>query len=195
MNRTRRRGNRLGLGLVGLLLTVLGGLALARGLRAMPQNWAPANEPLVNGPVREVFFRFTPWIWWLVALAAVVVALLGLRWLAVQGRRSLLRSLRVDGGPGGVTEVSAGGVADAMAADVAASPAVISASAALTGTEKHPEVRLRLVADEESTMNAIREHLAGVAIPHMRTALDTDHVPAIAKVTLRTAPEEPRVLR
>lgn len=114
--------NRTGLIVVGVILMVLGGLVLARGLGAFSQSWAPAGEPLVNGPVQDTFFRFGPWLWWLIAIAAVVLALVGLRWLAAQGRRPALSKLRLEAGPGGETEVSAGGVAGAMAADVAGAP-------------------------------------------------------------------------
>ncbi|MFD9942552.1 hypothetical protein ACFWYW_33755 [Nonomuraea sp. NPDC059023] len=183
MNRTTRRGNRLGLALVGLLLAVLGGAAVARSLALMPQNWAPAAEPLVNGPVRE-FFAFS-WAWWLLALGGIVLVVLGLRWLAVQARRSRLSSLRLDSGPDGVTEISASGVTEAVAAEAAESPAVLSASADLAGSPRRPEVRLRLVADERAPIDEIKEHLAGVAIPHMRQALETDQLPAVARVSLK----------
>ncbi|GAA0921856.1 alkaline shock response membrane anchor protein AmaP [Nonomuraea longicatena] len=177
--------NRFWLAVVGLALLALGGFTLVRGLGALPQEFAPAHEPLVNGPVREVFHRFAPWIWWVVAAAAIVLALLALCWLYAQGRSTRLSTLRLGHGPGGGTEVAAGGVAQAVAAEVAASPAVLGASADLGGSPRHPTVRLRLVADERTPMSEIRRQLSGVAIPHVRDALETDRVPAVARVTLR----------
>ncbi|MFI6499154.1 alkaline shock response membrane anchor protein AmaP [Nonomuraea typhae] len=183
MNAATRRGNRLGLALVGLLLTVLGGAAVARSLGLLPQTWAPAAEPLVNGPVIAFFSR--PWAWWALAAGAVVLAVLALRWLFVQGRRATLSSLLLESGPGGVTEISANGVAEAVTAEIAAGPAVLSATAGLTGSPHAPEVRLSLVAGEGARIGEIKEHLAGVAIPHMRDALETDRLPAVARVTLK----------
>ncbi|MFF5208793.1 alkaline shock response membrane anchor protein AmaP [Streptosporangium sp. NPDC000396] len=184
MERKTARGNRLGLLLTGLLLMTLGGLALARGARAFPQRWAPAEEPLVNGPVLDTFTRYGPWLWWALAAAGIVLALLGLRWLLVQGRRDRLGNICLEGGPGGVTNIHSGGVADAVAADISSHPAVLGASAAMVGTSARPAVRLRVVADENAPMSAICEQLGGVAIPHMRQALETESVPAVAQISL-----------
>ncbi|MEV0312199.1 hypothetical protein ACGFJC_34630 [Nonomuraea fuscirosea] len=195
MNRKTGRGNRLGLALVGLVLAVLGGSALARGLGAFSRDWAAADTPVVDGNVVGFFARNSPWIWWLVALAGLVVAVLGLRWLVVQGRREARGRLRVEGGPSGVTEVSPGGMERAVAADVATSPAVLSADANVRCPRGHPEVRLRLVADESAPMGELAEHLTTVALPHMRDALDRDQVPALARVSLEPSPSPHRIVR
>jgi hypothetical protein len=44
---------------------------------------------------------------------------------------------------------------------------------------------------ETVPMNTIREQLGGVAIPHMRQALETNRVPTVAQVSL----ESPRPRR
>lgn len=44
-------------------------------------------------------------------------------------------------------------------------------------------------------MSSLTDHLAGVAIPHMRSALETDRVPAVARVTLEPAPPTTRVVQ
>ena len=195
MNRKTGRGNRWGLALVGLVLTLLGGSALARGLGAFPQDWAAARTTVVDGNVVGFFARNSPWIWWLAALVSLAVALLALRWLFVQGRRQTRRTLRVEDGPTGVTEVSAGGMAQAVAADVESSPAVLSADANLVGPQTRPEVRLRVVADESVPMGELSRHLSTVALPHMRDALDRDQVPAVARVSLEPAPSPHRAVR
>ncbi|NRQ37220.1 alkaline shock response membrane anchor protein AmaP [Nonomuraea sp. NN258] len=193
MSRKTGRGNRWGLALVGLILTLLGALALARGLGAIPA--APAGTPMADGGLRSFFARTSPWIWWAVALVSIVVALLALRWLFAQGRRDTRGSLRLESGPGGVTEVSAGGMAHAVAADLESNPAVLSASADLAGTRRRPAVRLRVVADERAPMDELADHLARVAIPHMREALEVDHVPAVARVSLEPSPAPQRVVQ
>ncbi|MCF6472406.1 alkaline shock response membrane anchor protein AmaP [Nonomuraea sp. MG754425] len=193
MNRKTGRGNRWGLGLVGLALTVLGGSALARGLGAFPQNWAAARTTVVDGNVVAFFARTSPWIWWLLALAALVVAALALRWLLVQGRAEPRRALRVEAGPEGVTDLSAGGIDRAVAADVESGPSVFHAAAHLVGTR--PEVRLRVVADEAAPMDELTRHLSTVALPHVRDALDRDRVPAVARVSLEPSPAPHRVVR
>ncbi|UBU11918.1 alkaline shock response membrane anchor protein AmaP [Nonomuraea gerenzanensis] len=193
VDRKTGRGNRWGLALVGLALVILGGSALARGLGAFSQNWAAARTTLVDGNVVAFFARNSPWIWWLLALAALVVAVLALRWLSVQGRRESRRTLRIEDGPTGVTEVSESGMAQAVAADVESSPAVLHAAAHLVGP--HPEVRLRVVADESVPMEELSRHLATVALPHVRDALDRDRVPAVARVSLEPSPSPHRTVR
>ncbi|MCA2222900.1 alkaline shock response membrane anchor protein AmaP [Nonomuraea aurantiaca] len=193
MNRRTSRGNRWGLALTGIVLLLLGAYALARGLGAFGR--ARALTPIVNFSVRSFFAAWSPWIWWAIALVAVIVALLGLRWLFVQGRRDSRDSLRLETGPGGVTDLTAKGMASAVAADVETSPAVLSAGADLGCSGARPLVRLRLVADEQAPMSELRDHLSGVAIPHMRSALEADRVPAVARVTLEPAPAAHRVVQ
>ncbi|MFC4007881.1 hypothetical protein ACFOY2_11645 [Nonomuraea purpurea] len=191
MNRRIRGVNRLGLALVGLVLTVLGGLALARGLGAYSQDWAAARTPIVDANVRDFFAHTSPWIWWAVAAAGIVVALLGLRWLLAQARRDARRPVRLESGPAGVTEVSADGMAHALAADVESSPVVLSAQPRLAGAE----ARLNLVADEAAPMEELTRHLSTTVLPHLADALDRDRVPALARVSLEPSSAPHRVVR
>jgi hypothetical protein len=195
VNRKTKRGNRLGLFLTGLVPTLLGLYALLRGLGALPRSWARADTPIADGPVRSFFAGASPWIWWAVAALSIVVALLGLRWLLVQGRRESRESLRLEAGPGGVTDVAGDGLAGAVAADAEYYPVVLDADAALAGERDRPEVRMRLAADENAPMSAVREHLADVTIPHLRDALDVDRVPVVARVTLEPSQAPTRVVR
>ncbi|MGJ6962207.1 hypothetical protein ACSDR0_09890 [Streptosporangium sp. G11] len=194
MNDKTARGNRLGLLIVGLALLILSALAIARGARAFPQAVAPASSPLVDGSVRQAFADYDPWLWWVLAAAGIVLALFGLRWLLVQGRRGKLGGIRVDGGPGGVTEVDTGSVTDAAAAEAGTHPAIINATAAMTGTSDHPAVRMRVVVAEDAPMSVVREQLGEVVIPHMRQALETSHMPTVARVSLENAPRRSRTV-
>ncbi|SNS77921.1 hypothetical protein SAMN05216276_101611 [Streptosporangium subroseum] len=186
MDRKTARGNRLGLLIIGLLLIILSGLVIARGARLFPQSFAPARAPLITDSVRSAFLRDYPMLWWVVAGAAIVLALLGLRWLLVQGRSQRLGGIRLQRGPAGVTEVNTGHVADAMATEVSSQPGVLGATAALVGTNARPAVQLRMAVAETVPMNAIREQLGGSALPHMRQALETDRVPTVAQVSLES---------
>ncbi|GAA2363560.1 alkaline shock response membrane anchor protein AmaP [Nonomuraea africana] len=189
------RANRLGLAILGLVCLVAGGLVLARGLRAFPQNWAPADEPLVNGPVQEFFTRFSPWVWWALAALAVILALIGLRWLVAQSRHETMGEVRVEGGPEGQTTVTSAAVAKAAAAELTAVPSVTSATATLAGDHDHPKVRLRLAADDRMPMSALRQELSTVTVPHMKLALGADRLPVIAKVSLERAAPPRRAVR
>ncbi|GAA4188874.1 hypothetical protein GCM10022252_24850 [Streptosporangium oxazolinicum] len=186
------RGNRLGLLIVGLALMVLSALTIARGAGAFPR--VPARGPLVDGSVRQPFATYNPWLWWVIAAAGIVLALFGLRWLLAQARRGKLGGMRLEGGPTGVTEVDTGSVTNAAAAEAGTHPAIINATADVVGTSEHPAVRMRMVVAEDAPMSAIREQLGGVVIPHMRQALETGHMPAVARVNLADAPRRPRTV-
>ncbi|TMS00746.1 hypothetical protein [Nonomuraea basaltis] len=194
MSRRTSRGNRWGLALAGLALAILGGVALARGLGAFPQDSAAARTPIVDDGMRAFFALHGWWIWWAVAVASIVIALLGLRWLFAQGRWETRRVVRLEGGPTGVTELSAGGMAQAVAADVESCPAVLSADAGVAHSQGRPEVRLSLVADESVPMSELTWHLSTVTLPHLRDALDRDHVPAVARVSLEPSSAPHRVV-
>ncbi len=188
------RGNRLGLLIVGLTLMILSALAIARGAGAFPQAVAPARSPLVDGSVRQPFATYNPWLWWVIAAAGIVLALFGLRWLLAQGRRGRLGGMRLESGPSGVTEVDTGSVTDAAAAEAGTHPAIINATADMIGTNAHPAVRMKVVVAEDAPMSAVREQLGGVVIPHMRQALETERMPAVARVSLEDAPRRPRTI-
>ncbi|MFI6450145.1 alkaline shock response membrane anchor protein AmaP [Streptosporangium amethystogenes] len=188
------RGNRLGLLLVGLALMALSALVMARGAGAFPPAVASARGPLVDAQTRAAFARYDPWLWWVVAAAAIVLALFGLRWLLVQGRSRRLSGIRLDGGPAGITEVDAHSVTDAAAAEAGSHPSIIGATAAMTGTSEHPAVRMRVAVVEDAPMSAVREQLSGVVIPHMRQALETERIPAVARVSLGDAPHPRRTV-
>lgn len=194
MDRKTVRGNRLGLLIMGILLLAAGGYALARGAHALPQSVAPGAGPLTGGGPQAAFAAYYPWLWIAVAVAAIVLAVFGLRWLLVQGRRERPGGFRLESGAAGATDVRTDVVAKAVADEVGAHPSVLSASASVVGTRAHPAVRLRLVTDENTPMSVIREELGGHAIPHMRRALEMEHVPAVARVSLREAPHPRRAV-
>lgn len=182
------QGNRLGLLLMGLILMALGALALARGAAAFPANVASAGGPLVDTRLREAFAHYDPWLWWVVAAAALILALYGLRWLLVQVRRRRLSGMRLDGGPAGITDVDTESVTNAAATEAGSHPAIIGATATMIGTNEHPAVRMRVAVVEDTPMSVVREQLGGVVIPHMRQALETERIPAVARVSLGDAP-------
>ncbi|MFI6507356.1 hypothetical protein ACIBCT_07120 [Streptosporangium sp. NPDC050855] len=194
MNDTTARGNRLGLLLVGLALLALSALVIARGAGAFPQDAAPARAPLVDEPMRAAFARYDPSLRWVIAAGGIVLALFGLRWLLVQGRRRSLDTMRLDGGPAGVTEVDTGGVTDAASAEAGAHPAILGATTTMVGTERDPCVRVRVTLAGDAPMSAVREQLGEVVLPHMRQALESPDMPAVARVSVQDAPHPRRTL-
>ncbi|GII92647.1 hypothetical protein [Sinosporangium siamense] len=182
IDRKTARGNRLGLLVTGLTLVLLGLFTLIRGLGLLPQHFAPAGEPLVNGPVRQAFGAAGGWLWWVIGILAVILALIALRWLFAQGRGEAVHDMTLATGPGGETRVASRGLADAITADITSHPGVLGARATLVGTCVHPGVRLRVLMEEHAPINEIRAHLGDVAIPHIREALETDHLRTVTRL-------------
>ncbi|WP_431903276.1 hypothetical protein [Nonomuraea sp. bgisy101] len=189
------RANRAGLAVLGLLLVVTGGLVLARGLGAFPQDWAPASEPLVDQPVIDFFARFSPWIWWAFAVLAVLVALTGLRWLVEQGGTEAAKDISVGGGPDGQTTVVSQAVASAASAELSALSLVRTANATLAQDKELFRLRLRVAADDRVPISVLRHELTTVTVPHLQEALGADRLPTVARVDLERAVPQKRVLQ
>ena len=85
MSRRTARGNRIGLVVVGLVLLAAGAYALARGVAVRPELLGSAHAPLTDQHVRR-YPTSQSWFWPVVAGVTVMIALLALRWLAVQAR-------------------------------------------------------------------------------------------------------------
>lgn len=178
MYRRTARGNRLGLALVGVLLVIGGGVALARGVGVLPG--LPADQPLLNAAERS-FARDQPWFWYVVAIVAVLIALLALRWLLVQGRRGTVRGLRIDGEATGRTQMPARAASRAVEQDIGGLPGVRRVTARLAGSPSAPGVRLAVTADPRGDPAQLR---AGVlhALGDLADSLDVDRLPATVRL-------------
>jgi hypothetical protein len=180
MDRHIARVNRTHLAVVGVLLVAGGGLAIVRGRGLLPG--LPAGQPLLNEAERA-FARGHDWFWYAVAAGAVVIALIAVRWLLAQGRTGTIRTLRVDD-PTGRTRLPARAAGRAVAADLAALPAVRRSTALLTGAPSAPRLRLHVTADARCDWPALRGGLTGTTLTNLRTALERDHIPARVRVRL-----------
>lgn len=187
MDRRTARGNRWGLILLGLPLVAVGGYALARALGAY--GAARAREPVLT-PAVSGYVAANPWPGWLAAAVAVVLALLGLRWLLAQSRRETRAGLRLDDSPAGRTEIESSGIISAFEDDLTRHPAIVDAHADVTGTGAHPGVRVRMAVDDTTPLDTVLDHLGHRAIPRMREALEVEHLPA--EVRLQTVPAASR---
>jgi hypothetical protein len=173
MHRRTIRGNRIGLTVVAVLLLLAGaaivtvnqqvfGTAAAAG-RIYPQqvsSWVHGHH----------------WIFWVLALAALVVALLALRWLLVQLRTDRVHQLVMDTEsdltPGsGRTSLAADAVAAAVADQAGSITGVRRAAAVLSGPRDAPELWLDVTVDENADSAGIRALLSSTVIRDARQAL------------------------
>ncbi|MFC4586781.1 alkaline shock response membrane anchor protein AmaP [Sphaerisporangium corydalis] len=195
MSHRTARVNRAGLAIVGLVLAVAGGLALARGL-GMSFLWPPYS-PVISEQTAG-YAAGHGWFWPAVALAALVVEILALRWLLLQGRTDSLRRLSLEPDSGhGATHLSARAAAGALEDDVRESlhagrgeraPRGERVRASLSGAPGTPRVALAMVLPDETDPSAAR-HGAQGAVTRLRQSLELDRLPATIRMhTTRTHP-------
>ncbi|HUQ61748.1 alkaline shock response membrane anchor protein AmaP [Lentzea sp.] len=157
--------NRFLLGLLGLVLLIAGGAAVALHLGVVP--WIGGDAALVPGTA-------LPPTWALVVTAAVavVIALLCLRWLIAQVPRREVASWRW-ADEAGVTRISSSTAAAPFAEEVAAYPGVRKVEAELTGPRTAPNLALVVRAHGDADLRGIRRRIDDEGLPRLREALET----------------------
>jgi hypothetical protein len=156
-------------------VVVAAAATLARGLGLLPDLLGEPDAPLLPDPVRELAAR--DWFWPVVAAGLVVVALLALRWLAVQSRSTTTRMVRLEPDPGqGQTNLPARVVAAAVEDDLAGA-GLRHARATITGRPDKPRLEIAATVPAELDPAAARSALRG-AIARHREALESDDLPA-----------------
>jgi hypothetical protein len=188
------RGNRIGLGVVGVLLLAAGGYALARSLGAFGREQADA--PVYSERTASWIHAQQPWIWITLAALGVIVALLALRWLLVQLRTERLGRIAMDTGldtalgadpdahPDDAGDVAAGRTAlptsaltAAIGQEIDSYPGVRAVTVHVAGRPDRPELRLEVTIDADADPARIRTRIVDEAISHARAALDTQFLP------------------
>lgn len=191
MRRAPDRLNTAVLTLLALLLLGVGGYGLARGYGAFGD--AQAGEPLLGDDVREFVSDNGSWFWPVAAVAAVVVAWLGLRWLLAQiaapsGSRLLVQA----DGPGHTELVSSGATA-ALANDIEGYTGVRSARARIVDDHPSPELDINVEVHDDADVPALRRRIEEHALARFRSALELEELRS--HVHLRLADRAGRTVR
>jgi len=181
------RLNRLLLGIFGLLLAAVGGLAVAAhfgrldGVDArtavVPDHPAPPS-----------------WVLWAIVAAAIVAGLGCLRWLSAQLPRTPRAGRWHAGTPdsGGTTLDTATACAP-LAADIEAYDGVRAAKARLSGPGRGPGLYLLVTASPDVDVTALRDRIRTHALPRLRQALELETLPV--RMELHLAGNGPRLRR
>jgi len=177
------RTNRSVLTLLGLVLVVAAGLGLAYSYGAFGTD--RARRRVLTPSIRDLAQRNHGWFWPLVAVVAVILALLALRWLAAQlgtdrvGELSLERDTRA-----GATTLQAAAVTSAVTEEVESYRGVRRASARLIGHPANPNLVVTVTADERADLGVLRTRIEQHAVPHTRQATGRDTLPVILRLHL-----------
>lgn len=181
--RTRRtaRGNRIGLGLLGLALLVAGAAIVIRATGAFAGLLGPAGDPVYSDATASWVHDQRSWLWLAIAAVGVLAALVAVRWLLVQLRSDRLGRLMVDTDhrdvpASGRADVPAGVVTGAVGREVDGYRGVQRIRVVLTGRPDQPELRLTVTADPDADLSRLRRRITGEALTHARAALDTERL-------------------
>jgi hypothetical protein len=163
--------NRTLLALIGLVLLAAGALTLGTAYGVLHR--LPASRTLIPDNV-----RLASWVPYVVVIAAIVLGLLCLWWLAAQGRRRPKTGTwrLADDPEQGVTVLSAATAVDPLTADIDEYPGVRATGAWLSGASTQPRLLLRVRTEPETNLTELRQEIATHALPRLCQALDLDHL-------------------
>ncbi|MEC3953572.1 alkaline shock response membrane anchor protein AmaP [Nocardia sp. CDC153] len=178
LNRPARL-NRALLALAGLVLLAGGGYALAAFGGRLP--WVDGRDPVTPGTAAP-----PTWVLVLIVIAAAVIGLCCLRWVAAQLRRVPKAVDWELAGPevAGSTTLSSAVAARAVAADIEGYPEVGSVSAVLSGPGRAPELYVIVTAAAGADLTALRRRILGEAVPRLREALAVGVMPVTMEFRL-----------
>ncbi|MDQ4069397.1 MAG: alkaline shock response membrane anchor protein AmaP [Actinomycetota bacterium] len=191
MRRGPDRLNNVVLTLLALVLLGVGAYGLARGYGAFGDD--QAAEPVLGDDLREFVTTNANWFWPIAAVASLLVAWLGLRWLLAQVTAPTVTRLRVPSEGPGRTELLASGAAAALAQDIEEYPGVKGARARIVGDDPAPEVEIIVDVHEDADVPALRRRIEEHALERFRTALDLQQLRP--RVHIRLAERAGRAVR
>jgi len=167
------RLNRAVLAVLGLLLLVTGAFVLLVGSGAVPAitGRLPVSADL---PILPAGFLAPVWLPSAGLAAAVVVGLAALWWLAAQIARAPATDTwqLADDSRGGTTELDSATAAVSLAKEISAYPGVRGATARLVGAHQHPQLHMRVTAEDGASLPDLRQRIDEVAVPRLVGALD-----------------------
>ena len=170
-----------------MLLTLLALVLLAAGVAVILAGtsvYGP-NQRLLDNPPARFVGTHGAWFWPVAAVAAAILALLGLRWLATvvttePGQRRI--NISTDG-TAGRTVLDSDALAAAVNAEVEDCPGVDNVDTRLWGSPNAPRLALRVTADPDVDIAALREQLETLALPRIRYALGKPDLPVTVDLT------------
>lgn len=166
--------NRAVLLVLALLLIAAGVIALLVGFGSFFLK--PGSAVLPGSATGWVADR--PWLWWVAAAVALVVALLALRWLIAQLTTDGVGSIDLTRGSGhdGTIQVRSAGITEAVEDDAESILGVERASARVAGHDAH-RVELTVVLSADADISQVRRDLEERTVAHLRQALDDPSMP------------------
>ena len=184
-------GDRWLLALIGLVLLAAGvGVTL---LSYGVFGTARAGRSLLD-PIMVDTVAAEPVLWRVIAIAGgIVLAVLGLAWVARAVRPEPRPDVVLDGGPDTTILVSSGAAADAVAAQAGTLAGVGRARARLVGSTAAPALRVTLWLTDDADVRAVLRRLDEEVLATARSALDLTALPVAVRLEVERPHPAPRV--
>lgn len=182
LNRPARL-NRTGLAVIGVVLVAAGGFAVATHLGVL--TVVDPRSTLVPGTEAP-----PTWVLYVVAAAAVIVAVLTVRWLLAQlVRTPRTHTWRLERDTDrGRTELAASTATGPLVEELSTYTGVHAVHATLAGTREAPVLALVINLEQDGDLTAVRDRIETYELPRLRQALDLDTLPVTVefRVTAKT---------
>lgn len=173
---TTARLDRFLLTLIALLLTALGVLGLLAGFGVFGSRLR--NQPVLDNVVSRYLGDNGAWLWPVIALVALLLGYLALRWVIAQLRLTGVGNIELEpGGSTGRTDVVGVAITSVVREEINSYRGVASSSARLTGDARDPHLQLRVQLDSRADVASLRQRIETGAIAHAREALDLPELP------------------
>ncbi|HEY0165574.1 MAG TPA: alkaline shock response membrane anchor protein AmaP [Jatrophihabitans sp.] len=180
------RTNRTMLILLALSLIAAGAVGALAGFGALgsvtKHGQLPANR------VGAYFGRHGDWLWPVIAAAALILALMALRWLlALLFSTDRAGDLPLTGDrSAGRTTLSTAALTGAVASEIDGYPGVHSARARLIGDPLAPTLVITATLEESADLPGLRRRIEANAVEHARQALEDPDLPVRLDLTVTT---------
>ena len=178
------RVNRIVGTVVGVALVVVGGLGLLRSYGIVFDDEA-MDDPVLLAQLRDWIADNDAWFWWAAFVVAVVLAVLGWRWLRVQLLPSpSLNDLTVARTEGGRTTLPTRALADAVTRELEDDPEVTGARVRVVGSERSPALDVRASVADGADLEGVRHRVESDAVARTRDALERPDLTASVRYRL-----------
>jgi hypothetical protein len=147
-----------------------------------------AHSHLMANPTGHFIGANGIWLWPVAAVAALIVALIALRWLiALLFSTDRSGDLLIRSGSGaGRTTLASGALTDALAEEIEGYRGVNSARARLIGDREDPELVVTAGLEQTADFTALRQRIETEALTHARQALGDMALPTQLELTIST---------
>jgi hypothetical protein len=146
------------------------------------------NSTLMDNPTGRYFGAHGVWLWPVVAVAALIIALLALRWLiALLFSTDRSGDLLIHPSTGaGRTTLANGALTDAVVGEIEGYRGVNAVRARLIGDPEAPELVVTAGLEETADFTGLRQRIETEALTHARQAVGNMALPTQLDLTITT---------